>query len=134
MTLSKVRGASPQTPTQAVEKLVRGRNKVYLQWRKRFRFTTLDTYCAECLMRFGTLPHWREYPVARQCHHWKEAIEMATSQRKWRSEIRRWCRRKGITTFNNESAQFYKFYSAWYRYKQEQENGPTLRPFARQMY
>ena len=117
-----------------IESLVRGKNHVYTKWRVSKTKEELDTYCTECLFRFGTLPHWVTYPVARRQRNWTKAGYMEKAQRAWRNKIRCWALNVGVITYPNQFAQFYKYYSAWYRFKQEQENGPIRRMFARQMY
>lgn len=122
------------TPAHAVEQLVRAKNQMYRKWRKGKRWTELDQWCTECLFRFGTLPHWVEFAQARRSRDWNRAAALEKEQAAWRSQIREWCLTRGVTTYPNQSAQFYKYFSAWYRYKQEKEHGKVERQFARQMY
>lgn len=122
------------TEAHIVERYVRGKNQVYRRWRKGKQYRTLDAWCAECLFRFGTLPHWIERADARRAHDYAQAEHYDKTQRAWKAEIREWCLKAGVTEFANQSAQFYKYYSAWYRAKWEKEHGKSNRGYALQMY
>ena len=124
----------PGTNAAKIEKYVRGKNTFYNRWRKMFTPTRLDDLCAECLMRFGTLPGWFEYPYARARRQWNVARELENRQREWRNLIRGWCFATGVTKYKIQGVQFYKYYAAWYRVKWENEHGKIDCPVARQMY
>lgn len=121
------------TTPQVIEKLVRRKNSVYRKWRKQFKYPTLDDRCAECIMIFGELPRWEEYIRARRTNHFNTCDEIVSEHRKWKNQVREWCLERGVTTYANQSAQFLKFYFAWYRYHWEQRNGKITRQYARQM-
>ena len=122
------------TPAHCVEKYVRGKNTVYRKWRAGKSFEQLDDWCTECLLVFGTLPHWTAHAIARRTHNWSAAAYMQRDQAAYRRRIYVWCLERGITTFVNQGAQFYRYFSAWYRYKWEQEHGEETRGYALQMY
>lgn len=124
---------SVMTERNAVESLVRRKNNVYRKWRKKFKYPTLDSTCAEILMVFGELPDWEEYVQCRRRGQWKRADEIQLLHREWKNDVRDWVLKRGITTYPHQSAQFLKFYFAWYRYQWEKRHGAIERQYARQM-
>lgn len=121
------------TERHAVEKYVRQKNPLYVRWRKSFTYPALDNICSECMVRFGELPWWEEYVRARRAGYYHLSNEIEKAHREWRGEVRKWCLERGITTFANQSAQFLKFYFAWYRWQYEERHGVITRSYARQM-
>lgn len=121
------------TTPQIIEKLVRRKNSVYRKWRKQYKFPTLDDWCAECLMAFDQLPRWEEYIRARRTSNFTICDAIEIEHREWKNQVRGWCLKRRVTTYPNQSAQFLKFYFAWYRYHWEQRNGKIERQYARQM-
>ena len=117
----------------AVESLVRRKNDVYRKWRKKFKYPVLDNTCAEILMVFGELPRWEEYVKARRGGQFRTSDMIEKEHRVWKDKVRVWCLERDITTYPNQSAQFLKFYFAWYRYQWEKRHGPITRQYARQM-
>ena len=121
------------SPKHGIERYVRKKNTVYRKWRKGKQFRTLDDWCTECMFRFGQLPAWEKYVQARRTRNWSEAERIELQHREWKNEVRQWCLDRGITTFANQSAQFLKYYFAWYRWQHEQKHGVITRPYGRQM-
>ena len=135
--MSPITGSmKPGTDLLRIEKYVRGKNNQYVSWRKDKKHEALDDWCSECLMRFGTLPHWGElsFTFAYGAPDWKTIRAYEVEQREWRNKIKGWCYKQGITKFWNQGAQFYKYYSAWYRVKWENQHGPITWQMGRQMY
>lgn len=116
-----------------VEKYVRRKNTIYANWRTAFTYPALDSICSEVLMRFGILPRWEEYVHARRSRDWRAAGAISKEHTEWRQKVRAFCLERGITTFPNQSAQFLKFYFAWYRFQYEQRHGKIERKYGRQM-
>jgi len=117
----------------AVEKYVRRKNHVYSKWREGFTYPALDSICTECMVRFGELPRWEEYVLARRGRNYSLGDEIEREHMFWKQDVREWCLKRGITTFRNQAAQFLKFYFAWHRWQYEQRHGVITRTYARQM-
>jgi len=117
----------------AIEGLVRRKNSTYAKWRSEHDFPALDDACTECMLRFGKLPHWEEFILARRGQRWSVAEELQREHSAWKKEVRKWALEKGLSRFPMQSAQFLKFYFAWWRYEHESRNGPITRPYGRQM-
>ena len=117
----------------AIESLVRKKNDVYAKWRGEHTFAQVDTACVECMMRFGALPKWEEYVLARRRRDYSREDVIQKEHAEWKNQVREWAMKQGITRFPKQSAQFLKFYFAWWRYEHESRDGPITREFGRQM-
>ena len=116
-----------------VDQLVRGKNCTYHKWRSEHTYSRIADTCTEVLMVFGALPRWEEGVAARRAGNFQLYDACWAEQREWRNEVRSWCLVNGVTRFPNQSAQFLKFYFAWYRFEYERINGASERKYARQM-
>lgn len=117
----------------AIETLVRRKNQVYAKWRSEHSFNAIDTACTECMIRFGELPNWEEFVRANRTMNWQRATVIAREHAAWKREVRAWALERKITRHPMQSAQFLKFYFAWWRYEYEKRNGAIERTYARQM-
>ena len=131
---NKKRGVGEHnTVSNQIEKMVRRKNLTYRKWRDGYTFPTLDNWATECMFRFDKLPAWERYVQACRRHNYNEITRISVQHREWKAEVRKWCLEKQITTYPNQSAQFLKFYFAWYRWQHEQRNGRIERMYGRQM-
>ena len=124
---------SKMTKRFAVDSLVRRKNEVYRKWRKEHTFPRIERACVECMMRFGALPRWDEWVNANRTRDWQMAEVIQKEHQAWRAEVREWALKEGITRFEKQSAQFLKFYFAWWRHEHETRDGPVTRTYGRQM-
>ena len=120
-------------PRLAIESLVRRKNKTYAKWRSEHNFPAIEEACVECMIRFGPLPRWEEHVQACRRRDYTTMDVCQQKQSEWRGEVREWAEKNGITRFPTQSAQFLKFYFAWWRYEYEQRDGPVTREYGRQM-
>ena len=116
-----------------IEKYVRQKNRVYLKWRIKWDHDELETFCAECLLRYGALPNWEEYVQARRQRDWQYSAVIHKSHADWKNTVREWAMERGVITYRNQSAQFVKYYFAWYRWQWEERHGVITRTYGRQM-
>jgi len=116
-----------------VEKYVRRKNSVYAKWRKGFTYPALDSICTEMMTRFGELPRWEEYVLARRGRNYSLGDEIEREHMHWKNDVREWAVERGVCTYRNQTAQLLKFYFAWYRYQYEKRHGVVTRMYARQM-
>lgn len=117
----------------AIESLVRRKNSTYAKWRGEHDFAPVEVACVECMLRFGALPRWEEFVMASQRRDFTTMEQCQREHSVWRKDVREWALSQGITRFPTQSAQFLKFYFAWWRYEHEVRNGPIERKFGRQM-
>ena len=116
----------------AINSLVRRKNTVYSKWRDQHTFAEIDNACTECMIRFGELPRWVEFVKAGRAARWAVVQTIMKEQSEWKTEVRKWASERRLTRFPRQSAQFLKFYFAWWRYEYEKRNGPVERTYARQ--
>ena len=116
-----------------VEKYVRNKNQPYRKFRDSFSYPALDSICVEMQMRFGELPRWEEYVLARRGRNYALGDEIEKEHMHWKNQVRDWALERGVVTFRNQTAQLLKFYFAWHRWQYEERHGVITRLYARQM-